>query len=173
VSASCRPVFLVGFMGAGKSTAGRHLAEIADREFVDTDRLIERHADRAIDAIFTGPGEGRFRELEWEALQGLAGRTDLVVAAGGGAFLGHAQRAWMRGQGISVWLDAPLQVLRERLPDGGGRPLWSGDDPVALRAMFDKRRAIYALADLRVDASAGSPDEVARQVLKRIIRISG
>src|SRR4029077_7764818 len=82
------PVYLVGFMGAGKSTVGRVLTARLGWEFADVDALVESAEGREIEAIFRDSGEGRFREAEWDALRSLGGRRRLVVATGGGLFLG-------------------------------------------------------------------------------------
>jgi shikimate kinase len=158
------PVFLVGFMGAGKSTVGRSLAEQLGWDFADTDALVERTDGRAIDEIFRASGEGKFRELEWDALRSLAGRKQLVVATGGGLFLGVVQRALIKREGPSCWLDATLPVVAARVGDTGSRPLFAGGDALALRSFFERRRAAYALADFRVDAATGDPVELARAV---------
>jgi len=160
-----RPIFLVGFMGAGKSAAGRVLATRLGWDFADTDALVEDAAGISIEEIFQTVGEGKFRDLEWGALQSLAGRRDLVVATGGGLFLGVVQRAFLKAHGHTVWLDASLASIRRRLGEGPGRPLWSAHDPVALRAFFDKRRAAYALADRRVDPEGLDPGAVAERIL--------
>ena len=160
-------------MGSGKSAAGRLLAELTDRDFLDTDGLVSESEGKSIEAIFADSGEEHFRAVEWELLQQLAGRKRLIVATGGGLFLRHAARGWFRQWGTTVWLDAPLEVVRQRLGERPGRPLWVPDDPIAQRVLFERRRAAYALADLRVDASCGDPGEVARRTLKRLIRISG
>jgi shikimate kinase len=161
-------VFLVGFMGCGKSRIGRRLADELDREFIDTDALVERREGRLIESIFRDDGEGRFREAEWQALRSLAGRPDAVVATGGGLFLGVPQRRFIREQGTSVWLDVSLDVARRRVGEGAGRPLWLQHDPLALRAMFEKRRVAYALADVRVDATASDADALALAIARRL-----
>ena len=158
------PLFLVGFMGAGKSTVGRLLASRWGWEFVDTDALVEQAEGRSIETIFAAAGEGRFREAEWAALTGLAGRKRLVAATGGGLFLGRAQRSFVQAEGVSCWLDAPLSVVAERVRHLDARPLWPADDALSRRAFFERRRAAYALADLHVDASAGGADDVATAV---------
>ena len=158
------PVFLVGFMGAGKSTAGRALAARWGWAFEDTDALVERREGRAVETIFRDSGEGRFREAEWEVLRSLEGRARVVVATGGGLFLGVAQRAFVRAHGVSCWLDAPLAVVAARVGAGASRPLWPADDALSRRAFFERRRAAYALADLRVDASRGGADELASAI---------
>jgi shikimate kinase len=157
-------------MGTGKTSVGTHLARALDWDLVDTDALIEETEGRSIERIFADNGEGYFRKIEWEILGQVADRSRVVVATGGGAFLGAGQRALIRRTGPSVWLDVPLEVLKERLGAGGGRPLWMPHDPVGLRAMFEKRRATYALADHRVDGSAGTPVELAEVILDRLRR---
>ena len=149
------PIFLVGFMGVGKSTVGRALAERWGWDFEDTDDLVERAQGRSVEAIFKDAGEGRFREAEWSALCSLDGRKRLVVATGGGLYLGVAQRAFVRDHGLSCWLDASLSVVAGRVGEGVARPLWPSDDALSRRSFFERRRAVYALADLRIDASRG------------------
>jgi len=142
------------------------------RRFIDTDRLIEKREGRSVEAVFAESGEGYFRGVEWETVQGLEREREAVVATGGGVFLGWAQRNWLKGRGLTVWLDVPLAVARERLGEGPGRPLWEPDDPLAVRALFEKRRAVYALAEIRVDVSGAGIERIARQVLERLERFS-
>ena len=158
------PINLIGFMGAGKSTVGRMLAARLGWDFEDTDALVERAQGCSVEEIFRTVGEGRFREAEWAALCSLEGRKRLVVATGGGLFLGVAQRAFLRGQGVSCWLDAPLELVAGRVDDGGARPLWPMDDLLSRRAFFERRRAAYALADIRIDASNGGAEELASAI---------
>ncbi len=166
---AARPVFLVGFMGSGKTAAGRALADLLGWDFVDTDELVVQREGRAIERIFEESGEGRFREAEWQALRSLSGLERAVVATGGGLFLGVPQRAFMKREGTTVWLDVPFDVARARVGAGRGRPLWTPDgDDVAFRAFFERRRAVYALADIRVDAAAGDPAGLARRIAERV-----
>jgi len=158
------PIYLIGFMGAGKSTVGRMLAARLGWDFEDTDALVERAQGCSVEEIFRTVGEGRFREAEWAALCSLEGRKRLVVATGGGLFLGVAQRAFLRGQGVSFWLDAPLELVAGRVDDGSARPLWPIDDPLSRRAFFERRRAAYSLADIRIDASHGEAGELASAI---------
>jgi shikimate kinase len=156
--------FLVGFMGSGKSAVGRALAELAGLPFVDTDEAVERAEGMTIEEIFRRRGEGAFREAEWNVLQALEGTEPAVVATGGGLFLGVENRRLVRRLGHSVWLDVSLEVAASRLKPAWGRPLWS-QDPLTLRSLFERRRAAYALAEVRVDASHGAPPEIARGIL--------
>ena len=100
------------------------------------------------------------------------GRRGIVVATGGGLYAGFAPRRWMRRQGRTVWLDVPLAVARGRVGAGAERPLWLPRESLSFRAFFEKRRAVYALADLRVAAEADRPGLVADRVLDRLRRIS-
>jgi len=157
-----RPIFLVGFMGCGKSAVGRILAADAGWDFFDTDALVEAREGQSIQQIFEERGEKQFRLIEWEVLRATAG-SRRIVATGGGSFAAEAPRRFMLDEGATIWLDAPLAVIRERLRDGSGRPLWVEDDDDALRALFENRQIGYAQAPYRVDAS-GTADEVAQAV---------
>ncbi|HKQ59809.1 MAG TPA: shikimate kinase [Candidatus Polarisedimenticolaceae bacterium] len=158
------PLFLVGFMGSGKSCVGRALALRLGWEHVDTDERIVAAAGRSIERIFAEAGEAHFRRLEWDELQRLGTRQRAIVSTGGGLFLGLEPRRWIRAHGTSVWLDVPLELVRRRVAGAGGRPLWDGAEPIALRALYDRRRAAYALADRRIDA-AGDLEGVVERVL--------
>ncbi len=163
-----RPVFLIGFMGAGKSVVARALADLLGWDVVDTDRDVERVEGRSIDAIFRESGEGAFRRAEAEALEALDGKERIVVATGGGLFLGAAQRNWMKRRGRTVWLDVSLEIAVKRVGAGEDRPLWFPKDPADFRAFFEKRRAAYALAEARVDGSRGTPEAIAKRVRDKL-----
>lgn len=140
-------IYLVGFMGSGKSTVGRRLAERLGLEFVDLDDDIEAAAGRTIADIFAADGEAAFRDAEHAALRARVG-GGAVVALGGGAFTFARNRELMRGAGRSVWLDCPYELALRRVSGFGHRPL--AKDPVQFRALFEKRVADYSLADVRV-----------------------
>jgi len=161
-------VYLVGFMGSGKSEVGRRVARELGWSFEDTDARVEAVEGRAVDRIFAESGERRFRHVERRVLEELSARQRVVVATGGGLFLHAAVRRRMRRTGVVVWLDASLESIRGRLGSGDGRPLWNLEEPIAMRALFERRRAAYALADFRVDASASDPSEVVSRALDRI-----
>ncbi len=121
-----------------------------------------------MERIFAESGRAFFRRVEREVLRSLDDLTRAVVATGGGLFLGYEPRRWMIEHGRTVWLDVPLEAARRRVERGGsgrrGRPMWEGSDAVALRALYEMRRASYALAELRVDASAAPTNEVAARI---------
>ncbi len=169
---SDRPIFLTGFMGSGKSTLGHALAGRLGWEFCDLDEQVAQHESCTVPRIFEQSGEEHFRKAEWEALQGLSGRKRCVVATGGGLFSRARARRWMGREGLTVWLDVPLEECARRV-DGSdsGRPLWPVGDALALRTLFERRRAAYALARIRI-APTGQPDEDSRRLIERIRRAS-
>ena len=160
-------LFLVGFMGSGKSTVAALVAARTGRPCVELDAAIEQRAGRSISELFSVDGEERFRELESEELACLDRLAPSIVATGGGTYLSAANRRRMRRSGVTVWLDVPLEETRRRIGDGEGRPLWRQADPVAFRAFFERRRACYALADYRFLTREKTPRTVAIDVFKR------
>lgn len=145
-------------MGSGKTTVGRRVAELTGADFTDLDHEIELAQGRSVAQIFAEGGEERFRALELAAF-GTALAEDRVVALGGGAPMQAPIWAQVRTEAVSVFLDAPLDVIRERIGDGAGRPLAAGD----LRALLDSRLERYREAD-HVVAAGGPVEEVAREV---------
>lgn len=164
-----RHLYLVGFMGAGKSTLGPLLAREMARPFVDLDQEVERRAGCTIADLFARLGETRFRRLEREALRDASRGREAVIALGGGA-LGSAQSRARVACGFSVWLDAPLRVLRERCrgPGAPERPLMR--QPGDFERLYRSRRRLYAAADLRLSAGTKDPAALAAQVLARVRR---
>lgn len=164
-------LYLVGFMGAGKSAAGRVLAERLGRPFVDLDELVERGAGQSIGELFAGRGEAGFRQAEREALEEIVHRGGAVVATGGGAFVEPGNRELMHEQGgESVFLDLPWPVLAERLrTDRGDRPLWASEGEA--RRLWQARRPHYLSATwtLALDGSE-TPSEVAERVAALVSR---
>jgi len=166
--AADRPIFLVGFMGSGKTSVAREIAARLGWEFADIDEQVERREGRTIERIFAESGEARFRDAEREALFGLDGVERSVVATGGGLPCAADLRRWIRARGRGVWLDVPLAECMRRVGGAAGRPLWQTGDPLALRVLYERRRAVYALTGLRVAGGLGSARETARAVIGRL-----
>jgi shikimate kinase len=159
-----RHLFLVGFMGCGKSTVAPLVAARMERPCIELDDVIEGLAGCSIADLFATGREQDFRRLEAESLERLDGKPGSIVATGGGAFLAFANRQQMRRIGETAWLDVSLEEARRRVGDGGGRPLWQKDDRVAFRALFERRRACYALAGYRFLTTKKPPKIVAIDV---------
>jgi len=155
-------VFLIGFMGAGKTTVGRHLARLMGWDFVDLDEEIVGAERRDIPRIFAEEGEVYFRRLEGEVLSSLRGRTRLVVACGGGTYAHEDNRRLIDGLGRAVWIRLPLEVALRRCAGGPGRPLLK--DRTEAEALFRRRLPSYRAAALHVDASGLSAEQVADRI---------
>jgi len=152
-------------MGSGKTTVGERLAGELSRTFHDTDRMVEEKQQKTIQRIFEEEGEACFRELEWEALRSMGDRPHLVIATGGGLFAASRPRRYMKARGLTVWLDVPIETSMLHVGEGSGRPLWAPEDPLDFRAFFERRRAAYALADLRIAAADSPPEKLVQRVL--------
>jgi shikimate kinase len=154
-----RPIVLVGLMGSGKSTVGRRLAQRLGMRFVDADDEIERAADMTIAEIFARFGEEHFRDGERRVIARLLTGKPLVLATGGGAFMNEETRALIKDASLSIWLDADIPTLVERVARRNHRPLLKGRDPgEVLRDLAAVRNPVYAEAHIRV-SSASSPHE--------------
>jgi shikimate kinase len=161
-----RPIFLVGFMGSGKTTLATALATALGWERIDTDEEVERHEGRSVERVIQESGELLFRQAERRALAATDGRRRVVVATGGGLFPAFEPRRWMKQRGRTVWLDVPLEECARRVAGGAGRPLWTaGLDPLLFRAFYERRRAAYALADLRLEPGTGGVAGDVRRLL--------
>lgn len=164
-------LYLVGMMGAGKSTLGKYLATRLDYRFLDTDSLIEHSAGQTIPDLFRHGGEAEFRALETQVLEQVATFPRLVVATGGGIVLNAQNWGIMRSSGIIVWLDAPLSEIQHRLAqDPTPRPLLQRPDwPQHLATLMAQRRDRYAEADLRLVIHPGEPtDDIAQRLLAQL-----
>ena len=152
--------YLVGFMGSGKSTIGKRLAAHFGWPFADLDDDIESQTGKSISQFFEQEGEAAFRAAESAALdlrikQVKQGRP-LVLALGGGAFAQPSNRAKLAGNGFSIWLDVPFEVLERRVAAFSHRPL--ARDPEKFKALFEARQTSYAEAGFRIPIT--SDDEL-------------
>jgi len=157
-----RSIFLVGFMGAGKSTLGRRLAKRLRVPFYDMDEEIERTSGKKIHELFEADGEDSFRAIETELLRGILKREPGVVATGGGTFARSENRELIRSGGLSVWLDAPTDVILERGAQETHRPLWTS--PEAVKALLDERLPVYRQADVHFRMESVTPEEAASRL---------
>ncbi len=150
-----KTIVLVGMMGAGKTAVGRTLAGQIGVPFRDSDHEIEEAANMTIAEIFERDGETFFRRKETQVIDRLLDGTPCVLSTGGGAFMAEGNRAMISRKGVSVWLNADLETLWERVRHKTTRPLLRSADPKAtLRALYEKRVPTYALADVTVMSEA-------------------
>ncbi len=159
-------VYLVGFMGAGKSTLARRLAARLDWRAEDIDQRIEARDGRTVSAIFAAQGEPYFRDLERRVLLDLLPLRHAVVATGGGTFADPENRRLINRDGLSVWIDVPYRRIVERVPADGRRPLAA--DRASFERLFEARRAVYEQAHVRLDADDHGVDALVEQLLERL-----
>ncbi len=154
-------IYLVGFMGSGKSTVGQLLADRLGWDFADLDAEIEAEQKTTIAEIFDRQGEEHFRHLETEAIRKrvhmVRAGQPMVVALGGGAFLRDENFDLLEDHGVTVWLDCPLELARQRVEGGTNRPL--ARDPKAFASLYEARRTGYGRADYRVEVCSNDAME--------------
>lgn len=157
-------------MGAGKSTIGRHLAELLHKQFQDCDHVIEERTGAPISLIFEIEGEAGFRKREAAALDELTQQNDIVLATGGGAVLLPENRQVLRDRGIVVYLCAPLETLVERTQKDRNRPLLQNTDRRAkLEEILRVRDPLYReTAHVVVHTTRRSPLTVAREIMSKV-----
>lgn len=166
---SSRHLVLVGMMGVGKSTVGRALASQLGRALYDSDEMIEERTGRTVREIWTTDGEPVFRALETEALvDALVQSQPCVIAAAGGVVLSEANRDALHGPEVHVvWLRSDVEVLLDRVRNGGHRPLLDDDPEATLRRLYDERAPLYQeVADAIVSVDNRSVNDVTKAVLR-------
>jgi len=157
-------VVLTGFMGTGKSTVGRLIAERCGLDFVDLDEEIERRCGHSIREIFTDQGESAFRRIESDALEEVLRNEPAILATGGGALLTPKNRALLGPSATVLCLTAEAHELRRRLNGSSERPLFKTG--AGLETLLDERAAAYGMFP-QIDTTAMSPDEVAVEIITR------
>ena len=159
-------IVLVGLMGAGKTTVGRRLARALNIDFVDADAEIEKAAGCTIPEIFEKFGEASFREGERKVISRLLDEAPKVLATGGGAFMNDETRAAVKAKGTSIWLDAEIPILLERVSRKNNRPLLkTGNPEEILTKLAAERNPVYAEADIRVLSNGGAHEIVVDKII--------
>ena len=160
-------LYVVGFMASGKSTIGRHLAGELGWSFFDLDEEIERAEKNTIASIFDTCGEEEFRRVESSILsqhvRWIERGRPAVIALGGGAFAQAANRDLVLGNGLAIWLDCPLDVVKHRVAQASHRPL--ARDPEKFETLYHARRECYTLADVRIPIESDDPAVTVRTIL--------
>ncbi len=160
-------IYLTGFMGCGKTTVGRALADELGWTFTDLDEEIEAREKTAIAEIFDTRGEAAFREIETAVLKARVRTVQLgrpqVIALGGGAFLSEENFELVSNNGVSVWLDCSFAHVGRRIAGQAHRPL--ARDPEQLRSLFETRRDGYARSDYRIEIVDDDTTSVVARIL--------
>jgi shikimate kinase len=160
-------IYLVGFMASGKTTVGRSLAWELGWTFTDIDETIEAQQGCTIAHIFDTHGEDEFRRIEMEAIRlqtkSVERGKPSVVALGGGAFAQQAVCDMLENNGITIWLDCPLDLVRARIAQQSHRPL--ARNPEHLELLYGQRKPIYARADYRIEVTGDDPNAVVASIL--------
>lgn len=167
-------IYLVGFMGSGKSTVSKELAMSLGWELIDTDNYIEEKQGRAIKDIFATEGEKAFRDMETEALRELALNGNKVISCGGGIVLRKQNVDLMRLFGKIVLLNATPQTIYERVKNGTNRPILNGNMNVEYIAkLMSQRSAAYEYAaDVVVDTDGKEVEEITEEIVERALIIT-
>lgn len=163
-------VLLVGFMGSGKSTVGKILAQRLGMSFVDLDSFIEQSSGSSISSIFADSGEDGFRNLETAALRTVCDGAPAVIACGGGVVVRPENHSTLRACGTVVFLRVSVGEALARIGDVSSRPLLAGPGgALAATALLDARAALYAsVADIEIDTATLTPEQVADAVVTRL-----
>ncbi|ABA20177.1 shikimate kinase [Trichormus variabilis ATCC 29413] len=162
-------LYLIGMMGAGKTTVGHLLAQELGYGFLDTDNVIAQAAKKSINEIFAEAGEAGFRQIESDVLAQVCSYTKLTVATGGGIVLRRENWSYLH-HGLIVWLDVSVDILYARLAADTTRPLLQDDDPKGkLRSLLEQRTPLYSQADLRICVNAEeTPEQIANKIMQVI-----
>jgi len=160
-------IYLIGFMGTGKSTVGRMLAEDLGANFVDTDKMVEGKTGKTISDIFEESSEEEFRRLETDVLREITEKDNLVVSTGGGIVVTRGNLELMKETGIVITLIADVQTIMDRvMADGSNRPLLEVDEPFEeIKKLLFDRASFYINAHHIVETSDISAREAANQIL--------
>ncbi|MCD1257958.1 shikimate kinase [Paenibacillus athensensis] len=161
-------IVLIGFMGSGKSTVGRKLADRLGWTFTDTDARVEQEQGTTISELFRQRGEAEFRELESRVLEDVLAEGRQVVATGGGIVLAERNRLRMLEGGLVVALKAEAGEVIKRVSSDRSRPLLQGDVGERVRTLMEQRKHAYDFAHLSIDTSALSVEQVIGQILERL-----
>lgn len=164
-----KSIALIGFMGAGKSTVGRRLAERLDVNFVDSDTEIELAAGLTVSEIFELYGEAEFRRGEKRVIERLTNGPLSVIALGGGAYMDGATRQVLQKHTYTVWLKVSIDILWERVSRNNKRPLLQRDNPRAfMEELLAKRAPIYQEAMIHVETDASPHQNAVQSILSAV-----
>ena len=166
-----KAVILIGYRGSGKTSVGERLAAHLGRPFFDTDALVEKRARLSIDAIVSTMGWTPFRKLEKQVIESVSGKSNRVIATGGGAVMDPANVGFLKRNGRIFWLKADAQTLRQRMEKdqvaGKDRPSLTGIDPLKeIQALLSQREPVYQrICDVMIETEGYSVWDVTKRIL--------
>ena len=164
-------IYLIGFMGTGKTTVGTELAKQLHYSFYDSDQRVVERTGKSITELFEELGEDGFRKLEQEALQSLPIEKG-IIATGGGIILKEENRLYMKKTGYVIWLDASPEEIGKRLESDSSRPLLSRDKTNQIKQLYYSRVDLYNhAADSRIVTDGKTVDEIIKEILTKTIKV--
>ncbi len=165
-------IVLIGFMGTGKSTVGKILAEKLSKDFIEMDDIISQKANKSIPEIFSQDGEISFRELEMQVAKELSGKKNKIISAGGGLVLNKLNIDYLKKKSILVLLRAnPKEIFKRISKDGKEkRPLLDNIDPVKeIKLLLDYRQYFYnSAAEITVSTNNKDPNQIASEIIRKL-----
>lgn len=163
-------IFLVGLMGAGKTTVGRALARKLDKRFVDSDHEIEARTGASIPLIFEIEGEASFRQRESDAIRDLTAQSGIVLATGGGAVLRPENREYLKTRGTVIYLRASIQNILQRTSHDKNRPLLRTADPrQKLEQLAREREPLYLeVADMVIETGRPNVQSLVQHIISKL-----
>ena len=167
-----RHIYLIGFMGCGKTSVSIAMNQLYGKNIVEVDDRIIAKEGRSINQIFAESGENYFRDLETEMLKELADEDNIIVSCGGGMVLREENSRLMKENGVIIWLDATPETILDRVKDDDSRPNLKGKKNVKdIEALKNKRADAYAeAADIKVDTDGKTIREVAKEIYESVNR---
>lgn len=160
-----KAIYLIGFMGAGKTSVSRKLAEALSVTHYDTDQEIVKAAGKSISDIFAGEGEERFRDMESDVLK-MMPKHDAVIATGGGIVLAEQNRHHMKSNGTVIFLYADIESILQRLEGDDSRPLLQNDKLYAAQSLYSSRLPIYRqTAQLEINTNSKTVTDIVKEIV--------
>ncbi|HAP02831.1 MAG TPA: shikimate kinase [Lachnospiraceae bacterium] len=166
-------IYLIGFMGTGKTTTGRKLSKLTGKKLLDTDELIVEQEGRSISQIFAEDGEAGFREIETGVFKKLSTEEkEYIISCGGGAPLRETNVSYMKKNGVVIRLTATAETVYERVKNNTSRPLLKSPDPMQriVSLMGEREEAYSSAADITIKTDGKTPDQVASEILSTLTK---
>ncbi len=172
-----KKIFLIGFMGSGKSTIGKQLSDITGFQWVDTDSIIEEKMEMKISKIFSKKGENFFRKIETQVLQNIEDEENQIISCGGGIILKEENRKFLKEKGKIVFLHGDIKTMLDRIEYDDNRPVLfsalrgnSDKKYEAFKDILDKRMPLYLeAADVTIEIEKKHPEEIAKEIINELI----